>query len=269
VRYDRDILDELADARRPPEHPRLPVADGLVVADRASGFRGKVVRWDGAGVTLRDERDRQRLFAWKAGGFLVGGRAVTLVRPGPVPERSPRITASGSRAGKGGPRVARPGRIWVEGLHDAELVEQVWGDDLREEGIVVEPLHGADDLLAAVEAFGPGPGRRLGVLLDHLVPGSKESRLASAVRRPHVLVTGHPYVDVWAGIRPAAIGLDAWPDVPPGDVPWKEAVCVALGVPVDGFWTRTRNRVRSYADLEPELVGAVERLVDFVTVQQP
>ena len=116
----------------------------------------------------------------------------------------------------------------------------------------------------AVAEFGPGPGHRLGVLLDHLVDGSKESRLAAAVRHPHVLVTGHPFVDVWAGIRPSVAGLDDWPHVPRG-TPWKQGVCMALGVPVEGFWPALRNKVRTYADLRPELVGAVERLIDFVT----
>ena len=57
-------------------------------------------------------------------------------------------TASGSRAVAGTrARVARGSRIWVEGRHDAELVEHVWGDDLRVEG--VETTAGfALDLLA-------------------------------------------------------------------------------------------------------------------------
>jgi hypothetical protein len=151
----------------------------------------------------------------------------------------------------------------VEGKHDAELLEHVWGDDLRELGIVVEPLHGADDLAAAVGEFRPGGQRRLGVLLDHLVSGSKESRIAATVDHPSVLITGHPFVDVWAGIRPKVVGLQAWPDVPRGQ-PWKEGICATLGVPLEGFWPRLRNQVTTYADLEPELVGAVERLIDFV-----
>jgi hypothetical protein len=151
----------------------------------------------------------------------------------------------------------------VEGRHDAELLEHVWGDDLRELGIVVEPLHGADDLASAVADFAPAPHRRLGVLLDHLVDGSKESRIAATVRHPDVLITGHPYVDVWAGIRPNVLGLDAWPEVPRGEV-WKEGLCRALGVAFEGFWPHLRNRVRTYADLRPELVGAVEQLIDFV-----
>jgi hypothetical protein len=114
-----------------------------------------------------------------------------------------------------------------------------------------------------VSEFHPGGQRRLGVLLDHLVAGSKESRIAATVDHPCVLITGHPFVDVWAGIRPKVLGLDAWPDVPKGQ-PWKEGLCGALGVPIDGFWPRLRNQVRSFADLEPELVGAVERLIDFV-----
>ena len=265
MRYERDILDEAAEQRARPRYPSVEVALGMVVEDRASGFVGDVVRWNHEAVTLRDRAQHLRYFGWKPGGFLLEGRPVTLVKPAPVAAPSrPRITASGSIAGDGRPKVARAARLWVEGRHDAELVEHIWGDDLRDLGIAVEPMHGADDLVAAVRRFGPGPDRRLGVLLDHLVPGSKESRLAAAVQHPQVLVTGHPFVDVWAGIRPRVLGLERWPDVPRGR-PWKEALCDALGEPVDGFWPKLRNRVRTYADLEPELNGAVERLIDFVS----
>jgi hypothetical protein len=161
-------------------------------------------------------------------------------------------------------KAALASRIWVEGIHDAELLEHVWGADLREVGIVVEPMHGIDDLAAKVAAFGPRPGLRLGILVDHLVPGSKEARLAAGVNGPHVLVTGHPFVDVWAGVWPRVMGLDEWPEVP-RDRPWKEGLCAALGTDVRGFWPALRNRVHSYSDLRPELVGAVERLIDFVT----
>jgi hypothetical protein len=113
-------------------------------------------------------------------------------------------------------RVAKASRILVEGGHDAELLEKVWGDDLRYEGIVIERLDGMDDLAAVVADFRPGPGRRLGVLLDHLVDGSKESREAAKIDHPHVLITGTPYVDVWEAVRPAVAGIDAWPDVPVG-----------------------------------------------------
>jgi DUF3097, C-terminal domain/DUF3097, N-terminal domain len=262
----RDILDEYAaEQRRRPSYPDVAVEMGLVVEDRASGFCGDVVRWSAEGVTLRDRHEHLRHFGWKPGGFRIDGLPVTLVRPAVATANAHRVTASGSIAGAGArARTAQASRIWVEGKHDAELVEHVWGDDLRELGIVVEPMHGADDLAAQVADFGPGPQRRLGVLLDHLVAGSKETRLAQTVRDQNVLVTGHPFVDVWAGIRPKVLGLDDWPDVPKGDVPWKEGVCAALGVPFDGFWPRLRNQVRTFADLRPELVGAVERLIDFV-----
>lgn len=264
MRYERDILDEFAERRAPTRYPTVEVAMGLVVEDRASGFVGDVVRWNHEAVTLRDRKQHLRHFTWKPGGFLVDGTPVTLARPVQRTTATRRVTASGSiAADMAGARVAKASRIWVEGRHDAELVEHVWGDDLRELGIVVEPMHGAHDLAAAVREFAPGADRRLGVLLDHLVPGSKESRLAASVRHEAVLVTGHPFVDVWAGIRPQAVGRACWPDVPPGR-PWKEGVCHALGVPFEGFWPTLRNRVRTYADLEPDLVGAVERLIDFV-----
>ncbi|PIE31594.1 MAG: hypothetical protein CSA55_05370 [Ilumatobacter coccineus] len=251
--------------RRPSTYPRVEVALGMVVEDRSSGFVGDIVKWNAAAVTLRDRRQHQRHFTWKPGGFLYEGQPVTLVQPRPQPSNSPRFTASGAIAGPSRRSiVARASRIWVEGRHDAELVEHVWGDELRELGIVVEPMHGADDLAAAVRGFRPGPQRRLGVVLDHLVEGSKEWHLASEITDPFVMVTGHPYVDVWAAIRPRTIGIKAWPTVATGR-PWKEGVCEALGQPFDGFWPRVRNRVQSYVDLEPELVGAIERLIDFVS----
>ena len=265
-RPSRDILDEYAEGRKRPTYPVVAVEMGLVVEDRGSGFTGDVVRWSAEGVTLRDRSQHLRHFSWKPGGFLIAGRPVTLERPRAQPSAVQRLSAAGALLADPGAsraRVARPHRIWVEGVHDAELLEHVWGDELREMGVVVEPLHGADDLAAVVREFAPGPGRRLGVLLDHLVDGSKESRIAATVRDPDVLITGHPFVDVWAGIRLRVIGRDAWPDVPRGQ-PWKQGLCAALGVPFEGFWPRLRNAVTTFADLEPELVGAVERLIDFI-----
>jgi hypothetical protein len=103
------------------------------------------------------------------------------------------------------------------------------------------------------------------VLVDHLVDGSKESRLAAEVMRANrdVLVTGHPFVDVWQGVRPRVIGLDAWPVIPRG-VPWKEGICAAIGADPARFWPNLRARVTSFKDLEAELVGSVEQLIDFV-----
>lgn len=263
--YSNDVLDDFEQQKRAPRYPDVTVGMGMLIEDRSSHFTGDVVRWSAEGVTLQDRHDYVRHFGWKPGGFLVEGKPVTLVRPAKVSTATQRITASGSVAGDGSAKVARASRIWVEGKHDAELLEHVWGDDLRDLGIVVEPLHGADDLAAAVADFQPSGQRRLGVLLDHLVAGSKETRIAQTVRDDNVLITGHPFVDVWAGIRPKAVGLDAWPNIPyDPNVPWKEGMCRALGVQFEGFWPKLRNQVKTFADLSPELIGAVEQLIDFV-----
>jgi hypothetical protein len=242
----------------------VPATLGLVVEDRSSGFCGDVLTTDARAVTLRDRHGRTREFVLKDGGFLLEGKPVTLVRP-TAAAAGPQRTASGSvkSAAPHRARLAAASRIWVEGRHDAELVEHVWGDDLRELGIVVEPMHGLDDVVDMVREFQPGAHRRLGILVDHLVTGSKEDRLAKQVAGPHVLVTGHPFVDVWAGVWPRVMGLSEWPDVPRG-VEWKAGMCAALGTDLKGFWPRLRNQVHSFADLRPELVGAVERLIDFV-----
>ena len=249
----------------------MPADLDLVVEEAGSGFCGAVVAVAKDIVTLEDRHGRRRLFPLVAAGFLLEGQVVTLTRP-VVEAGTPRQrrTASGSIAVDGvRARVARASRIYVEGVHDAALVERVWGDDLRIEGVVVEPLHGIDDLAAVIRDFAPSPGRRLGVLVDHLVPGTKESRIVAGIRHPHVLVTGHPYVDVWQAVRPASVGIAAWPTVPRGQ-PWKEGVCAALGVAdVNEMWRRVLGAVDSYADLDTPLLGAVERLIDFVTGDGP
>jgi hypothetical protein len=257
--------------------PELPAERDLVVEEVTTGFCGAVVRCEktaeGFTVTLEDRHRRLRVFPMTPSGFLVDGRPVTLVRPGsvaPPAPVAPSRTASGSVAVQGvRARVALPSRIYVEGRHDAELVERVWGDDLRIEGVVVEYLEGIDDLPAIVAGFAPEPGRRLGVLVDHLVPGSKESRIADRVSGADVLVVGHPYIDVWAAVKPSSVGITAWPDVPRGEE-WKEGVCRRLGWPVDtpAAWKRILASVNSFKDLDPALLGRVEELIDFVTDSQ-
>jgi hypothetical protein len=252
--------------------PEVPAERDLVVEEVSTGFCGAVVRCEktaeGHTVTLEDRFGKPRVFPLAPRGFLLDGKVVTLVRPqGAKAAREPRLTASGSIALPGSrARVARAGRIYVEGRHDAELVERVWGDDLRIEGVVVEYLEGVDDLPAIVAEFGPGPGARLGVLVDHLVPGSKESRIAAEVTGGDVLVVGHPYIDVWQAVKPSAVGIGAWPSVPRGQ-DWKTGVCRGLGWGENtaAAWRRILGRVRSYKDLEPELLGRVEELIDFVT----
>ncbi|WP_380169724.1 DUF3097 family protein [Jannaschia sp. R86511] len=277
--HDRYAGDVLAARRRPVAVEEVPASPGLVVEEVTTGWCGAVLRVEKAGgmhvVVLEDRRLRTRTFPLGP-DFLLEGRPVTLVRPRTPAATAPARTASGSVAVVGArARVARASRILVEGKHDAELVERVWGHDLRVEGVVVEALDGVDDLALALRDLRPGPGRRIGVLVDHLVAGSKEWRESEAVSRSpalreHVLVVGHPYVDVWQAVRPQRVGLEAWPVVPRGR-PWKEGVLAHLGWPhataadVGRGWGRILGSVRSWTDLEPELLGRVEQLIDFVT----
>ncbi|WP_460689403.1 DUF3097 family protein [Nesterenkonia suensis] len=262
--------------------PQLPAEPGTVIEETESGWVGAVIGVEVSGgihlVRLEDRRGRSRSFPL-GHGFLHEGAPVELVAAAPraAAPQGPRRTASGSLAVEGAPaRVARASRIWVEGTHDAELVEKVWGEDLRLEGIVVEPLHGADDLVGALHSFGPSPERRVGVLLDHLVPGSKESRIAAAAMAMpgaagNVQVLGHPYVDVWQAVKPQLLGLDRWPEIP-RHTDIKVGTLEALGWPhrdqrdIAHGWKRILGAVTSYADLEPALLGRVEELIDFVTV---
>ncbi|VCT90515.1 hypothetical protein MHAS_02220 [Mycolicibacterium hassiacum DSM 44199] len=256
----------------------MPIEIGMVVEDAQTGFVGAVVRVEYGRMELEDRHGRRKPFP-VGPGYLVDGKPVILTAPKRPAPKAPTRTASGSVAVHGArARVALPSRIYVEGRHDAELVEQVWGDDLRVEGVVVEYLGGIDDLPAIVEEFRPGPGRRLGVLVDHLVAGSKEARIAeqvmtSGVGRGHTLVVGHPFIDIWQAVKPERLGIAQWPTVPRG-VDWKTGVCRALGWPADGqadiarAWQRIRGRVRDWKDLEPALIGRVEELIDFVTQPQ-
>ncbi len=273
--YSDDVL--ATDPRRRRRTVReIPAELDLVVETADGRFCGAVVatgRTVVAGeqrdtVTLADRHDRQRVFPMLPASFLLEGELVTLTRPAPVPagKAKPGRTASGSVAVAGvRAQVAKASRIWVEGVHDAALVERIWGEDLRIEGIVVEPLGGIDELLAAVTDFGPGPTRRLGVLVDHLVPGSKESRIVATVKSPDVLINGHPYVDVWQAVKPTALGIERWPVIPRG-IEWKQGIADALGVSdTREMWRRVLSSVNSFADVEVPLLRSVEELIDFVT----
>lgn len=273
--------DLAAPAKR--QLPEVPVQRGMVLEDVQSGWVGEVTRVEKTGgmhiVSLEDRRGKTKSFQLGY-GFLLEGQAIRLMPPAP---RRPASAVPATRTASGSVKVqghraqvAKASRVWVEGKHDAELVEKVWGDDLRVEGIVVEPLHGVDDLKSAISDFRPGPGRRLGILVDHLVPGSKESRIAAeAMTVPgaagNVLIVGHPYVDVWQAIRPKVLGIEQWPAVPRG-TDWKTGILTAFGWPHETSediglgWQRLLGAVRSYADLEASLLGRVEEVIDFLTV---
>ncbi|XAS75631.1 DUF3097 domain-containing protein [Dermatophilaceae bacterium Sec6.4] len=285
-RYGGDVLS--SDWRAPRRGRSTPVdaVVGLVIEDVETGFCGAVTRVEKAGgmhvVHLEDRRGRSKAFTLGP-GFLLDGkpvelRAVKNTEAIDAVRAAATRTASGSRAVAGTAAcVASGSRIFVEGRHDAELVEKVWGDDLRIEGVVVELLEGVDDLTGVIRDFRPAPGRRMGVLVDHLVPGTKESRIVadalSSYRGDDVLVVGHPYIDVWESVRPERLGWEDWPLIPRGQS-WKHGILAELGWPhadqrdVAHGWKRILSTVRSYADLQPELLGRVEELIDFVTAPQ-
>lgn len=243
----------------------VPVEIDLVLEDRLSEFCGAVIEFGKDIVTLEDRLGKRRVFPLKHNGFMLEGASVMLRRPtAPSAPAAPR-TASGSRAAADQrARTAQAGRIYVEGVHDAALVEKVWGADLRAEGIVVEPLHGVDDLAGVIAEFAPAPRKRLGVLVDHLVPGSKESRIVAKINDPNVLILGHPYVDIWQTVKPHIVGIKQWPVIPKG-TPWKAGVCAALGVPEEYMlWRRILGAVSTYKDVETPLISSVERLIDFI-----
>lgn len=263
---------------RPAPPRRVELKRGMVLED-LNGWVGEVVRAERIGgeifFGLEDAHGRVKNFPLGIGYFLEG-EPVEIVAPTPRKTSGRKISRSGSVAVENAPaRVARASRIWVEGLHDAELVEKVWGHDLRVEGIVVEPLHGVDDLATAVEEFSPGPERRLGILVDHLLKGTKEERVvAEALAVPgaagNIKIVGHPFIDIWQAVKPQVLGIPAWPQVPRGE-DWKKGILRRLGQPhqnqedVANAWKRILSRVDSYSDLDPTLLGPVESLIDFLT----
>lgn len=261
----RDVVAADTAARA---YRRLPVVPGLELTHRPTRVSGTVTAFTaGQRIVLCDQDGNLHEFKPHAGVLLHRGKPVELVAGEWASDAPPQFTASGSvDTGPVRAQTAKASRIWVEGIHDAELVERIWGDDLRVEGIVVEPLHGADDLAATVRAFAPGANRRVGILLDHLVSGTKESRIATKINDPNVLICGHPYVDIWQAVKPSILGFAAWPEVPHGQ-PWKEGIIAALGREEDPgrFWQAVLARVESYRDVETPLVNAVEQLIDFVT----
>lgn len=245
----------------------------LVVEVAQDGFCGAVTRVQGGNVELEDFHGRKRLFPL-GGGFMIDGKPVRLTPPAAAKQTMKR-TASGSVAvSDQRARTALPSRILVEGKHDAELVEKVWGADLRVEGVVVEFLQGVDKLDELLASEPPSAARRYGVLVDHLVPGSKESRITDAIMRGphgrHLKIVGHPFIDVWQCVTPKTLGISRWPEIPRG-TDWKTGICKAFGWPYETqgdtgrAWQFILSKVHSYRDLEPTLLGRVEELIDFVT----
>lgn len=274
-------------ARRP-RSQKVHVEYGMVLEDVASGWVGAVVRVEKTGgqhiMELEDRRGQRRSFPLGPGFWLDGKPVEALAPRVPIAHRVPAsgltsaagraLTHSGSVAGpKEQAKVARASRIWVEGRHDAELIQYVWGEDLAHVGVAVQLLDGVDNLGRILTDFQPTDQVRAGILVDHLIPGSKEYRVAQEIERRWggaVLVLGHPFIDIWQAIKPERVGLDTWPDIP-RHIDIKKGTLAALGLPcqtqtdVALGWKKILSRVRNYKDLSPELLGPVEALIDFVT----
>lgn len=275
--YGSDVLAGGSRSHRRTPLAQVPADPGVVVEESATGYVGAVVGIDkapgGYGVRLEDRHGKVRVFPLGA-GFLIDGTPVILTQPTRAVPLAPARTASGSKAlSHTRARVARGCRIWVEGDHDAQLVEKIWGDDLRYEGVVVEALDGLDNLEDRLAQFGPDATNRVGVLADHLIHGTKETAIAKRVHARFgtcVLVIGHPYVDIWQAVVPSRVGLEAWPDVPRTE-DWKTGVCKRVGWPhaqpgdTGRAWQFILSRVKTIADVDHTLSGRVEELIDFVT----
>ncbi|MDD7384200.1 MAG: DUF3097 family protein [Actinomycetaceae bacterium] len=283
-RYGRDVLGADPHDKRMHVFP-VTAQPGLVVEDVASGFVGEILsirKIAGTWVmTLEGRRSVRREFPLGR-GYWIDGVPVDLQPPvitqadlahqrGEKLVAGHTVTASGSLHTTQRARRARASRIWVEGKHDAQLIQKIWGEDLAYVGVVVQELSGVDHLLEVLDEFAPSETARAGVLVDHLVPGSKESRIANdAMRIPGVMVVGHSYVDVWQAVKPHAVGIPAWPDVPRGEdikvgtlarLGWPHATAQDVGM----GWARILDSVHSYKDLEPSILAPVETLIDFVT----
>lgn len=281
-RYGPDVLAQpriSARERRLRPQRDVPANTGLLLEDVESGFVGEIIDVSKVAgellMTLEGRGNVRRRFPLGP-GFWIDGEPVTMVPPAKNPPRQsrPERTASGSLRVERTAATMLPSRMWVEGRHDWQLIDKVWGEDLRHEGIAVEELAGADHLEQMLAVFKPGPGRKAAVLVDHLLPGTKESRLVDAALSrnggEHVLVLGHPYVDVWQAIKPERVGLSEWPHIPKG-IDIKAGSLAALGLAHDTVedigigWSTILSRVRDWRDLEPALLGRVEELIDFLT----
>lgn len=162
-RYGRDVLDPRAARNRRPQTKDIPMRLGMVVEDPGSGFVGD----HGLGERPGDPGGspgkttqlpgRPRVLARRQAGCAADSA------PYRVHQALHHRLGRPGCAGKA--KVALPSRIYVEGRHDAELVEKIWGGDLRHVGVVVEYLGGIDDLVAIVAEFQPRartPARRAG-----------------------------------------------------------------------------------------------------------
>ena len=246
---------------------RYPIVEarvGMRVAHRGSRFSGTVESVRSNEVSIAGTTGLVRQFPLEPGVFVVDGAPVTL-RRGPSKTTAAPRTASGSVAVPGArARTARASRIVVEGMHDAELLERVWGDDLRIVGVVVERLDGLAHIEAFLTDFQPGPSRQSACWSTISSPAVKRSGLPGAGRVPTCCSPAPRTSTCGQQFGRGCWGSNAGPRF--RRVSRSRKACAALGYdePRD-LWNDLSRSVKSYKDLEVSVVGAVERLIDFVT----
>ena len=129
-----------------PTYPTQPATLGEVVEVLADGYVGAIVghekTYDGDFIRLENNQGKTRLFKLRPGAFLVDGIRTTLTKPQPA-ARPQRSNSGSTRVVDAPAKVAAPSRIWVEGVHDAAIVEKIWGHDLRSKALLSNILKGS------------------------------------------------------------------------------------------------------------------------------
>lgn len=264
-------------SRQAPPPRKVPLRRGLLIED-INGWVGEVVKAERIGGALffglEDAKGRVKNFPLGP-GYLIEGEPVEIVAPVAAKEPKRTISRSGSIAVKNAPaRVRAPP---ASGLRVCTTPSS-W----RRSGATICALRAllwsrctAWMILPVRFVSSRRPGRRLGILVDHLIEGTKEQRIvAEAMAVPgaagHVKIVGHPFIDIWQAVKPSVLGLKAWPQVPRGE-DFKKGTLRRLGQPhetqadVAQAWKHILSCVDSYADLDPTLLGPVESLIDFLT----